>query len=42
MKSYISQKPLKKGEEILVAEIRAGIYLLIKEFHLSFLLEQSI
>ncbi len=33
MKSHISQKPLKKGEEILAAEIRAGIYLLIKEYH---------
>ncbi|MFL0683884.1 MAG: DUF1003 domain-containing protein [Algoriphagus aquaeductus] len=35
-KSFISQKPLKKGEEILAADIRAGIYQLIKESHPDF------
>lgn len=36
MKSFISQKALKKGEEVQGAEIRAGIFLLIQENHPDF------
>ena len=31
--SFISKKNLQKGEEILAADIRAGVFLLIKENH---------
>lgn len=36
MKSFISQKTLKNGEEVQGSEIRAGIFLLIQELHPAF------
>lgn len=41
-KSFISQKPLTKGEEILGADIRAGIFRIIKENHPDFAPEHRI